>query len=45
MGQIIFKRNNKVTCHDVSMGRVILGYICWILAGKPHNHKEIIKWN
>ena len=38
MGQIMFKRKNKVTARNVTMWRIAWEYICWTLAGKPHNH-------
>ncbi len=34
-----FKKNNKVSCENVSMGRILFEYICWVLAGKPQNHE------
>ena len=43
MGQIVFSRKNRVSCSNVSMWRVLIEYIWWVLGGKPDKHKMEIK--
>ena len=33
--EIQFNRKNRISCHNVSMWKVVWNYICWVLAGKP----------
>ena len=32
------KKGSRISCHDVSMSKILLEYICWVLAGKPDGH-------
>jgi len=29
--------NNLISCSNVTMGRILWEYICWVLGGKPKN--------
>tara|TARA_B100000287_G_C20397791_1_gene688344 strand:- start:222 stop:350 length:129 start_codon:yes stop_codon:yes gene_type:complete len=40
---IEFKKKNKITAIDVSIWTIMWEYICWVLGGKPQNHKIIKK--
>tara|TARA_R100001015_G_C4472543_1_gene55730 strand:- start:317 stop:502 length:186 start_codon:yes stop_codon:yes gene_type:complete len=34
--------NNKVTCNNISIWKILWEYLCWCLAGKPHNENKRI---
>ncbi len=43
MGQIVFNRKNRVSCNNVSIWRIIIEYVWWVLAGKPDGHNMEVK--
>jgi len=34
-GIIIFNRKNHITAVNVPLWKILMNYICWVLAGKP----------
>jgi hypothetical protein len=36
---IKFNKNNRVSCDNTPIGKILFEYICWVLSGKPQNHK------
>ena len=38
-GDIVFNQRSKISCVGVSMTSLLFEYLCWILAGRPDNHK------
>jgi len=39
---IIFNKKNIISCKEVPFYKIILEYVCWVLAGKPDGHSTKI---